>query len=72
MYCGTRTPWTYTSIRRPTRKHREKVYVYNNSHIHCVNDEKNQRFYNNQFGVSYISFVELIIIHLTIINEDIC
>ena len=35
---------------RPT--HRKK-YIYNNSHINCGNDKKNQRFYNNQFG-SYI------------------
>ena len=28
----------------------EKKYLYNNSHINCGNDKKNQRFYNNQFG----------------------
>ena len=32
--------------------HIEKsVHIYNNSHLkYCGNDEKNRRFYNNQFG----------------------
>ena len=30
--------------------HIEKKYVYNNSHINCGNDKKNQRLYNNHFG----------------------
>ena len=34
----------------------KKVYIYNNGHINCGNDEKNQRFYNNQFG-SYNSCI---------------
>ena len=30
--------------------HIKKMYIYNNSHLNCGNDWKNQRFYNNQFG----------------------
>ena len=36
----------YTHTRRPT--HRKKMYIYNNSHINCGNNKKNQRFDNNQ------------------------
>ena len=31
-------------------RRRKKMYIYDNRHLNCFNDEKNQRFYNNQFG----------------------
>ena len=43
MYCDTR-------VHFHTQNHtQKKKYIYDNSHINCDND-KNQRFYNNQFS----------------------
>ena len=46
MYCDTRTD-VHTPHADP---HVEKKYIYNNSHINCGNDKKNQQFYNNHLG----------------------
>ena len=52
MYCDIRTD---VHIHTQTPYIEKKVYIYNNSHVNCGNDKKNQRLYNNQFG-SYISY----------------
>ena len=47
--------WRDVHIHARTDQHIEKKYMYNNSHINCGNDNKNQRFYHNKFG-SYNSY----------------
>ena len=59
MYCDTRT-----LKHMHVYPHIENNYTYNNSHINCGNDKKNQRFYN-QFG-SYYPYMKNI--KLTIIQ----
>ena len=43
MYCDTRTDVHCTHLHADS--YIEKKYIYDNSHINCGNDKKNQRFY---------------------------
>ena len=59
MLCDTRTD---VHIHKHADPHIEKKYKYNNRHINCGIDKKNQRFYNNKFCWynSYRNYLELL------------
>ena len=63
MYCDARTD---VHIHTQTHTYKKK-HIYNNSYINCGND-KNQRFYNNQFGSynSYRNYLKTTIIQCNI------
>ena len=46
MYCDTRVD---VHIHKQTHTYKKSVYIYN-SNINFMNDKKNLRFYNNEFG----------------------
>ena len=48
--CGNVLWYSHWRTHPHADPHTEKKYIYNNSHINCGNDKKNQWFYHNQFG----------------------
>ena len=52
MYCDART-----DVHIHTKTHTENKYINNNSHINCVNEKKNQQYYNNQFGSYTVTLI---------------